>query len=76
MKVIFQALDKLFIADQVQDHYPELNSFPTVFRNFHKEVFSQSDLTVLPIIFCGIMFKLFHLALWFCQAFKYMFIQL
>ena len=60
MKVIFQALDKLFMADQGLEHYPELNSFPTVFRHFQKEFFSQSNLTVLPTIFYGIIFKLFH----------------
>ena len=66
MKVIFQALDKLFIAGQVQDHYHELNYFQAIFKgSFQNKTFvlkqtEQSDLTVLCIIFCGIIFKLFH----------------
>ena len=69
MKVIFQAPDKLFIAGHVQDYYPESNGFPTVFRHFQKEVFSQSDQSVLPSVFNGIIFKSFHWTLWFCHAF-------
>ena len=60
MKVIFQALDKLFIAAKCKIIPLNANSFPVVFRHFQKEVFSQSDLTGLPNAFVALYLNYFN----------------
>lgn len=69
IKVIFEDPGKLFTAGRVQDHYPECNFYSHCFKALSKEVFSQANLTILPSIFYGIVFKLVPLRFWFCQAF-------